>query len=130
MDFDTWARQAHPFLFQDEGGLVSAETARKAAADAWNAADSKYELDSEGWLRVRGVCWEPAPNTINMQCYDADCTPVAYSTNGSADPRGDHHAMGAAKMLRDAIVLRNVDITPEVLYQHVVGRPYAGARAP
>jgi hypothetical protein len=90
---------------------------------------SEAQAQAGGWWRVRGVVYEPAPNTINMQAYDADARLVVGSTRSAQDPRRDAQTIEAALLLREAIVLRGVDITPAVLYERIVGHAYERAEA-
>lgn len=71
---------------------------------------------------------EPARNTINVQAYGADGKVRHWGTYQSLDVGRDAHVISAALELVHAIQ-RGVEITPDVLYEHLVGsKPHLDTR--
>ena len=69
---------------------------------------------------------EPNPTkALYTVGYNAEGERVTWCVRSSEDPCKDQDVMNAALELVQAITLRNVPITPEVLYKHLVGIEYA-----
>lgn len=101
--------------------------------DLCAVGDITENSEHEGWAYIvktakqflgRTVVNDDCKSTFYMLGYDAEGKRVATASYSSTDPQRDARITNAALELAQAVLLRGVDITPEQLYRHVVGRNY------